>query len=47
VERAKRAVGQQRVMVGTPLVSSSKNRRADTPLSLRPRPLRHNVNPNI
>ena len=41
------AAGELGLTAGTPVVSSQKIRRADTPLSLRQRPRRHNVDPNI
>jgi hypothetical protein len=42
-----RPSGQHPVTIGTPHVLSRKIRRVGMPLSLRPRPLRHSVYPNI
>jgi hypothetical protein len=42
-----RPFGLRGVTTGTPHVLSRKIRRVGMPLSLRPRPLRHSVYPNI
>ena len=38
---------EHRVITGTPHVLSRRIRRVGAPLSLRPRPLRHSVYPNM